>query len=126
MEFPRGARFTPPKWPARFRYEKNETWTQDNDVKRRWYEALEAMGPDRVRADMTNVRGGPPGCINIGAGRNVTIGFIYDWLTWHERRARCRDNIVGTLKWLIPIILTVIGIIIALKWFPSNQPPMTE
>jgi hypothetical protein len=105
-------------WERRFRYEKNDAWGQDNAVKRRWYEALEAMGADRVRADMTNVRGGPLGCINIGAGRDVTIGFIYDWLTWHERRARCREKFFGALKWLIATILAIMGIAIALKWLP--------
>jgi hypothetical protein len=79
-------------WERRFPYEKNDAWSQDAAVKRRWYEALEAMGADGVRAHMTNVRGGPLGCIHIGTGRDVTIGFIYDWLTWHERRARCLGN----------------------------------
>jgi hypothetical protein len=105
------------RWERRFPYEKS-TWSQDAAVKRRWYEALEAMGADGVRAHMTNVRGGPLGCIHIGAGRDVTIGFIYDWLTWHERRARCRKNFFGTLKWLITTILGIASIIIALKWFP--------
>jgi hypothetical protein len=61
---------------------------------------------------------GPRGCINIGAGRDVTIGFIYDWLLWHERRAGCREKFFAALKWLITTILGITGIAIALKWFP--------
>jgi hypothetical protein len=74
---------------ARFNYENNR-WAGGGDAQR-WYEELESIGPENVRARLAQTDAGSPGAIMIGA-QTITIGFAQQWLAWHDQRRAERET----------------------------------
>jgi HPt (histidine-containing phosphotransfer) domain-containing protein len=75
----------------RFPYETTRWKPAAPEQLRRWYEELEKLSPADVRARLAHFNAGSAGSISIGAEQNVTIGFIQEWLAWHDQRAAERE-----------------------------------
>jgi hypothetical protein len=75
----------------RFPYEKSR-WSGDSEQLRRWYEALERMSPEDVRARLAQVEAGSPGAIAIGSEMTMTKGFAEEWLAWKDKRKADRED----------------------------------
>jgi hypothetical protein len=76
----------------RFPYERS-TWKHHDEKKQRqWYEVLERTGPENVRARLAQVDAGSAGSISIGTEHTITIGFVQEWLAWHDRRKAERER----------------------------------
>jgi hypothetical protein len=69
----------------RYPFERHSEWAQDLDSKRRFWEALEATGIDRVRTRLQEHNGGERSAINIG-GCMMTKGYAQEWLAWYDRQ----------------------------------------
>jgi hypothetical protein len=76
----------------RFPYEQSPWFPSDPEKGRRWYEALERMGPDNVRARLAQTFAGSGGSIAIGTEPSLTIGFAQEWLAWHDRQKAERET----------------------------------
>ena len=74
-----------------FSYEKGR-WSGDGPQLRRWYEALERMSPEDVRARLAQVNAGSAGAIAIGSETMMTKGFAEEWLAWKEQRKAERED----------------------------------
>jgi hypothetical protein len=76
----------------RFPYEQSE-WAGgiDAERRRRWYEALEKMAAVNVRARLAQTDAGSLGTMTIGS-ESITIGFVQEWLAWHDRQTSEREN----------------------------------
>ena len=88
----------------RFPYEQSTWKTGVEGEQRRWYEALERTGVENVRARLAQVDAGSRGSISVGTENNVTIGFIQEWLAWHdhqksEREANFRTSQIYWTRW---------------------------
>ena len=75
----------------RFPYEKSR-WTSNAEEARRWYEELERMTTEDVRAHLARYNSGSRGTVTIGAEPNMTKGFVEEWLAWQERRKAQRED----------------------------------
>ena len=75
----------------RFPYEESR-WCSDPAQGRRWYEALERAGPANVRAVLAKTNAGPGGSVAIDNEISITIGFVQEWLAWHDRQKAEREN----------------------------------
>jgi hypothetical protein len=75
----------------RFPYEQS-SWSNDVQEKRRWYDALERMSPPDVRALLAESKAGSHGSVPIGSERNITRGFVEEWLAWHDRQKTKRED----------------------------------
>jgi hypothetical protein len=51
-----------------------------------WFDELEMIGPQNVRARLAQTDAGSGGAITIGNIQYLTIGFAQEWLAWHDRR----------------------------------------
>jgi hypothetical protein len=96
----------------RFPYEQS-SWSNDVLEKRRWYEALERMSPADVRSFLAGSKAGSHGSVPIGSERNITRGFVEEWLAWHDRQETKGENTfrsttIFTSRWAV-IAATVIA-----------------
>lgn len=70
----------------RFPYEASR-WTRNQpDKAKQWFEELEALGPQNVRARLAQFDAGSGGAITTGSAQYLTIGFAQEWLAWHDRK----------------------------------------
>ena len=78
---------------ARFPYETSEWASADAVQNRAWYQALERMAPENVRATLaaTGNEVGSRAVIHIGA-QAMTKGFAQEWLAWHDAQKVQREN----------------------------------
>ena len=102
----------------RFPYEKSR-WGNPEHAKG-WFEELEMIGPQNVRARLAQTDAGSAGAIAIGVTQVMTIGFAQEWLAWHDRRreaieeARHRRTVFWT-RWAA-VAATVAGASAAIGW----------
>jgi hypothetical protein len=110
----------------RFRYEDCERWGGDLEQRKRWFEALERTGPERVRARLASGNFGSPAAISISTEQTLTVGFAEEWLAWHDRQKAQRETafrsnqiywtrwaafaatdavLVGAIGWAITIVV---------------------
>jgi hypothetical protein len=75
----------------RFPYERSR-WSGDERQLRQWYEALNRMSPEDVRARLAQVDAGSPGAISIGSEMTMTKGFAEEWLAWKDKRKIERED----------------------------------
>jgi hypothetical protein len=78
---------------ARFPYEKCQWRSNDAAKALRWYEELERMAPENVRATLaaTGYTVGSRAEITIGS-QAMTKGFAQEWLAWHDAEKAKREN----------------------------------
>ncbi|WP_439366010.1 hypothetical protein ACNJYD_08790 [Bradyrhizobium sp. DASA03005] len=69
----------------RFPYERSR-WSNLPEQAKRWFEEVETLGPQNVRARLAQTDAGSAGAIAIGELQVVTIGFAQEWLAWHDRK----------------------------------------
>jgi hypothetical protein len=86
----------------RFPYEQCP-WTHKGKGER-WLQALERTGVENVRARLAHTMSGSAGSIAIGTETSITIGFVQEWLAWHDARklaqeARFRRAQVWWTRW---------------------------
>jgi hypothetical protein len=91
----RGPRQEMPAMAARFPYETCEWRSGDAAQNRRWYEALERLAPENVRAILAISEVGSRAVIHIGA-EAMTKGFAQEWLAWHDAQKAQRENTFRT------------------------------
>lgn len=53
---------------------------------KRWFDELEMICSQNVRARLAQTDAGSAGAIAIGSVNVMTIGFAQEWLAWHDRR----------------------------------------
>src|ERR1700754_2422873 len=70
----------------RFDYETSRWADADPQQARDWYDELERLGPRNVRPRLAQSDAGSRGSIAIGSVNVMTIGFVQEWLAWHDRR----------------------------------------
>jgi len=70
----------------RFPYEKSRFATQKPGEAKQWFDELEMIGPQNVRARLAQTDAGSAGAIPIGTIQYLTIGFAQEWLAWHDRK----------------------------------------
>jgi hypothetical protein len=89
----------------RFRDEQSD-WRSENSP--RWLKELERLGPEKVQQYLAPyTQQGPRAAIPIGNERDVTKGYVQDWLAWQDSRK------VNWRKWgvIIGIIFGAITLI---------------
>src|SRR4051794_22910913 len=59
---------------------------------RDWYESLERLDPEVVRASLAQNTAGSAGDHCVGAEIKMTKGFVEEWLAWHGRRKAERED----------------------------------
>lgn len=69
----------------RFPYEQCRWHAGQPHIQKIWYEELEKIGPENVRARLSQTDAGSGGDHSIGAAF-MTIGFAQEWLAWHDAR----------------------------------------
>jgi hypothetical protein len=103
----------------RFPYETSRWLAEQPDRGKNWYDDLEAIGPQNVRARLAQTNSGSRGEISIGAS-GMTIGFAQEWLAWHdaERTADEKARHERQIFWtrLAAISATVAGASAAIGW----------
>jgi hypothetical protein len=112
---------------ARFPYEQCEWASNDPAQNQRWYDTLERMGPENVRATLaaTGYEVGSRASITIGA-HQMTKGFAQEWLAWHDAQKAQRENTFRTnqiywTRWAAlaasgAVLVAVIGWIVTIWW----------
>lgn len=70
----------------RFPYETSRWAGADQQQTQDWYDELERLGPQNVRLRLAQSDAGSRGAIAIGSVSVMTIGFVQEWLAWHDRR----------------------------------------
>lgn len=68
----------------RFHYEASRWSAGQPDQAKRWFDELEMIGAQNVRARLAQVNAGSGASLPIGASQ-MTIGFAQEWLAWHDR-----------------------------------------
>jgi hypothetical protein len=53
---------------------------------------LDRIGPENTRARLAQTDAGSRGAITVGTEPVVTIGFILEWLVWHDKRKAERES----------------------------------
>jgi ABC transporter substrate binding protein len=84
-----------PAMAARFPFERCEWRAGDAAMNRRWYEALERLAPENVRAVLAISEVGSRSVIHIGA-EAMTKGFAQEWLAWHDAQKAQREDTFRT------------------------------
>ncbi|QQO20229.1 hypothetical protein JJB98_10030 [Bradyrhizobium diazoefficiens] len=69
----------------RFPYEKSRWAGSLPEQAKRWFEELETLGPQNVRARLAQTDAGSAGAIAIGTMEVLTIRFALEWLAWRDR-----------------------------------------
>jgi hypothetical protein len=69
----------------RFPYETSR-WGGGQPQAKQWFEELEMLGAQNVRARLAQTDAGSAGAIAIGSIPFLTIGFAQEWLAWHDRK----------------------------------------
>ncbi len=93
----------PNKKPApqapRFPYEQSQ-WKgdQDDDPRRRWYEALERTGTSAVHARLIQHKAASNTTLSIGTETHELKGFAEEWLAWHVQQRSNRESDFASLK----------------------------
>jgi len=70
----------------RFPYEASRWGGNQSEQAKRWFDELEMIGPQNVRARLAQTDAGSPGAIAIGSIQHMTIGFAQEWLAWHDQK----------------------------------------
>jgi hypothetical protein len=78
------------KKESRFDYEHSKWADSDRAKTRRWYDELESLGPENVRARLAQTDASARGSLAIGE-HSMTIGFAQEWLAWHDRKRTERE-----------------------------------
>jgi hypothetical protein len=104
---------------ARFPFERCEWRAGDAAMNRRWYEALERLAPENVRAVLAISEAGSRSVIHIGA-EAMTKGFAQEWLAWHDaqkaqREDTFRTNQIYWTRWAA-LAATVAALATAIGW----------
>jgi hypothetical protein len=106
---------------ARFPYETSEWASADAVQNRAWYQALERMAPENVRATLaaTGHEVGSRAVIHIGA-QAMTKGFAQEWLAWHDAQKAQRESTYRTrqiywTRWAA-LAATVAALATAIGW----------
>jgi hypothetical protein len=103
----------------RFPYETSRWRSGQPDGGKNWYDELEALGSQNVRARLAQTDAGSRGEFSIGAAA-MTIGFAQEWLAWHDaeksadEKARHERQIFWTR--LAAISATLAGTSAAIGW----------
>lgn len=71
-------------------------WHQSEEVSKRWMACLNRIGAENARARLAQTDAGPRGSIAVGTEPVVTIGFVEEWLAWHDRRKSDRESTFRT------------------------------
>jgi hypothetical protein len=108
-----------PAMAARFPFERCEWRASDAAMNRRWYEALERLAPENVRAVLAISEVGSRSVIHIGA-EAMTKGFAQEWLAWHDaqkaqREETFRTNQIYWTRWAA-LAATVAALATAIGW----------
>jgi hypothetical protein len=69
----------------RFPYDTSRWAGNQPEQAKRWYDELEMIGPQNVRARLAQTDAGSAGSVVIGT-TDMTIGFAQEWLAWHDRK----------------------------------------
>jgi hypothetical protein len=101
----------------RFDYSKSK-WASGGDPAR-WSQELEDFGSENVRALLAQVTLASPAAIRIGT-TDVTLGFIREWLAWHdrqraEREASFRRSQIFWSRWTA-LAATAAALVAAIGW----------
>jgi len=85
----------------RFPYETSR-WAAGSlpEQAERWFEELERLGPQNVRAILAQTDAGSAGSVAIGELRALTIGFAQEWLAWHDRKREAAEAKRHKKHWL--------------------------
>ncbi|MET4233365.1 hypothetical protein ABIA85_006658 [Bradyrhizobium sp. LA6.10] len=75
----------------RFPYEASRWSAGQPDQAKRWFDELEMIGAQNVRARLAQVNAGSGGSIPIGTSQ-MTIGFAQEWLAWHDGRREALET----------------------------------
>jgi hypothetical protein len=70
----------------RFPYETSRWGGNQPEQAKRWFDELEMIGPQNVRARLAQSDAGSAGAIAIGSITYLTIGFAQEWLAWHDQK----------------------------------------
>jgi hypothetical protein len=70
----------------RFSYETSRWAGNQPEQAKRWFDELEMIGPQNVRARLAQTDAGSAGAIAIGSIPYLTIGFAQEWLAWHDQK----------------------------------------
>jgi len=76
---------------ARFPYETSR-WAGDPQQAKAWYDELERLGPQNVRPRLAQSNAGSRGAVAMGSVNVMTIGFVQEWLAWHDRRREALEE----------------------------------
>ena len=77
----------------RYPLEKAVFGPNDKAMAESWLHSLELIGPENVRARLSQTSAGPGGAIPIGMVQSMSIGFAEQWLAWHDRRKSEREAV---------------------------------
>jgi hypothetical protein len=75
----------------RFPYEASRWSANQPEQAKRWYDELEMIGPQNVRARLAQTHAGSGAAIAIGSVTVMTVGFAQEWLPWHDRRCEALE-----------------------------------
>jgi hypothetical protein len=78
----------------RFPHEQSP-WSPDDQQKaERWLSALERTGVENVRSRLAQLEHGTgsPAAISIGTEQAMTVGFVQEWLAWHDSKKAAQER----------------------------------
>ncbi|QUD86164.1 hypothetical protein [Phenylobacterium montanum] len=73
----------------------------------RWYRALESLGVDNARMRMSHPSAGQAPHF---PDPDIPLGFVQDWLSWHDRRAR-RNAVIALSAGVLVVVIGVAALI---------------
>jgi len=76
----------------RFPYETSRWAGAGPNEASEWYDELERLGPQNVRARLAQSNAGSRGAIAIGSVNAMTVGFAQEWLAWHDKRREALEE----------------------------------
>jgi hypothetical protein len=83
----------------RFAHEASRWSEGQPDQAKRWFDELEMIGAQNVRARLAQTDAGSAGSIAIGSTQ-LTIGFAQEWLAWHDRKREAAETKRHKKHWL--------------------------
>ena len=106
------------KTESRFGYERSRWVGGDSAKARRWYDELESMGPENVRARLAQTDAGSPGAALLIGTEMMTIGFAQHWLAWHDWQRAERETSLRQrqILWMALVAATAIALVGATGW----------